>query len=149
MHRTRGHRVEGPRRSEYGLKTYLSGVFEFSKWEGPEPGEAGFRVAHSDKVAPLDRWTHVAGTYDGRNVVLFVDGIRQQLTDVAVTDYTNTINYCIGCNASVGDRFFVGVLDEVRISSVARSADWIAAQYLAMTDQFTSYGAIDRLPRAR
>ena len=33
-----------------------------------------------------------------------------------------------------------GKIDEVRISSVARSDDWIAAQYLSMTDSFITYG---------
>ncbi|MCK5806452.1 MAG: DUF2341 domain-containing protein, partial [Lentisphaeria bacterium] len=33
-----------------------------------------------------------------------------------------------------------GKIDEVRISSVARSDDWIAAQYLSMNDSFITYG---------
>ncbi len=33
-----------------------------------------------------------------------------------------------------------GIIDEVRISSVARSGDWINAQHLSMTDHLLSYG---------
>ena len=39
------------------------------------------------------------------------------------------------------DRHVEGQLDEVRIADVARSADWVAAQYASMTDTFVSYGA--------
>ncbi len=36
----------------------------------------------------------------------------------------------------LGGRFFDGGIDEVRVSSVARSADWNAAQYKSMADDF-------------
>ncbi|MBN2325424.1 MAG: DUF2341 domain-containing protein [Spirochaetes bacterium] len=36
--------------------------------------------------------------------------------------------------------YYEGALDEVRISHVARSEDWISAQYLSMTDGFITYG---------
>ena len=36
---------------------------------------------------------------------------------------------------------FPGKVEEVRVSNVARSADWIKAQYLSMTNAFIAYGA--------
>jgi hypothetical protein len=36
--------------------------------------------------------------------------------------------------------YFDGIIDEVRISAKARSADWIAAQYNSMTDNFATFG---------
>ena len=47
------------------------------------------------------------------------------------------------------DRFYAGAMDEVRISSVARSADWLLAEYLTVasnTPTFTSYGHVTKLP---
>ena len=41
---------------------------------------------------------------------------------------------------------FKGVLDEVRISTVARSDAWIAAQYASMRDMFVSYGMTEQAP---
>ena len=35
---------------------------------------------------------------------------------------------------------FAGGIDEVRISNTARSSDWVAAEYLTMTDSFASFG---------
>lgn len=33
-----------------------------------------------------------------------------------------------------------GTIDEVRVSNVVRSPDWVRAQYLSMTDSFIEYG---------
>jgi hypothetical protein len=37
--------------------------------------------------------------------------------------------------------YYEGLIDEVRISNIARSSDWINAQYLSMNDGFISVGA--------
>jgi hypothetical protein len=37
-------------------------------------------------------------------------------------------------------RYFNGIIDEVRISNIARSADWIKAQYLSMKNDFITFG---------
>jgi hypothetical protein len=39
-----------------------------------------------------------------------------------------------------------GGLDEARISSVARSRDWIAAEYRTMTDTFIDWGPAESRP---
>jgi hypothetical protein len=36
--------------------------------------------------------------------------------------------------------FFLGRIDEIRIAPLARSADWMAAQYLSMSDAFVEFG---------
>jgi len=40
-----------------------------------------------------------------------------------------------------GGGYFEGVIDELRISSAVRSADWIAAQYLSMDNSLISFGS--------
>ena len=36
--------------------------------------------------------------------------------------------------------YFDGIIDEVRMSDIARTADWTAAQYSSMNDTFVTYG---------
>ena len=36
--------------------------------------------------------------------------------------------------------YFDGIIDELRLSVIARSADWIAAQYSSMSDSFITFG---------
>ena len=74
-----------------------------------------------------DTWYHITGTYDGTQLILYVDG-----ESVGSTEATGTINVtpdpvCIGnlVNAagSSQNEFWSGVLDEVRIWDRALSAD--------------------------
>ena len=44
-------------------------------------------------------------------------------------------------NGGTQQRHFRGYLDEMRMSNVLRSEDWMAAQYMSMTDVLLTYGA--------
>ena len=73
-------------------------------------------------------WHHVAGTYDGDKMRLYIDGILmgERDADIALNyDYTKTIwiGYAWGAN------WFSGVIDEVRIYSRALSAEEIWWHY--------------------
>ncbi len=76
-------------------------------------------------------WYHVVGTYDGNYVRMFING-TSDATPLALTGTLDTIsqNTEIGYNTLNGNQqSFIGVIDEVRISSVARSADWVLTEY--------------------
>ena len=49
--------------------------------------------------------------------------------------------FTIGKASWGGSSHFDGKLDEIRLSSVARSEDWVAAQYASMTDSYVSFGS--------
>ncbi len=53
-------------------------------------------------------------------------------------DFQTTSAWRIGSFAT-GGFWFNGPIDEPRVSTVTRSADWIMAQYLSMTDAFITY----------
>jgi hypothetical protein len=38
------------------------------------------------------------------------------------------------------ERYFDGIVDEVRVSTTARSANWLAAQFLSMNNSFVTFG---------
>jgi len=69
-----------------------------------------------------DVWHHLAGTYDGRQLKLYVDG---RLTDTA--DHVGSIarsasDVEIGRNSERNDRLYTGAIDDVRIYRRALSA---------------------------
>jgi hypothetical protein len=67
-----------------------------------------------------------------------VDGV-DETTDSTVTPVTaSTQPLAIGRRSGAGD-YWIGTLDEVRLSNVARSASWLAAQYLSMSDALLSF----------
>jgi hypothetical protein len=79
-------------------------------------------------------WHHVVGTWDvnAEATYLYVDGAQMAYTNnggVGPTPapyYPITFkdNYCLDPNTH-----FDGLIDEMRVSNLARSADWILAEY--------------------
>lgn len=84
----------------------------------------------SSAVLTLNTWQHVAGTYDGTSLKLYVNGILVQTTaetasmvaDAAIPLY---IGYSPG--GWVTPRTFTGKIDEVRIWNVSRTSGEIRA----------------------
>jgi YD repeat-containing protein len=82
---------------------------------------------------PVNRWTHLVGTYDGSVMRLYLNGIQ----DANSLNAPGTIGYGTSKEVVIGKATLYasaieawnGLLDELRISSVARSADWIATEY--------------------
>jgi hypothetical protein len=72
-------------------------------------------------------WYHLVGTYDGSQIKLYING-TQAGTPTSITGRiaSNTYPCYIGRYTTP---FMNGTIDEVRISNVSRSADWIRTEY--------------------
>jgi hypothetical protein len=85
-------------------------------------------------AAPADSnvWVHLAGVYTGANWILYRNG-RNAAATAADTNGAkpSPASWRIGAAYAGGkvNRFFHGWLDEVRLSDMARSADWIKLSY--------------------
>jgi Concanavalin A-like lectin/glucanases superfamily len=62
-----------------------------------------------------DQWHHVAGTYDGNDVKLYIDGVLQATASQVGTINNQTDHVNIGSNSEVAGRFYDGAIDEMRI----------------------------------
>ena len=69
----------------------------------------------------LNSWQHIAGTYDGAQFVLYVNGVQVASMALSGTLATNNAILVIG-NAAASSRPFHGAIDEVRIWGRALSA---------------------------
>jgi len=69
------------------------------------------------------RWHHIAGTYDGSKICLYVDGKLDIASEAAGSIEVNDYDLLIGANAEKPDRNFKGSIDDVRIYSYALSAE--------------------------
>ena len=88
----------------------------------------------------LGQWEHLVLTYNGTNVTTYRNGLQENIYPQSTgaidpTPESLLFGYIPSYN------YFDGALDEVRISNMARSADWISAQYLSMTDNFFTFGS--------
>jgi hypothetical protein len=94
--------------------------------------------------ASLATWHYVSLVVDrpGLEMRLFVDGTLASSLAINNTDTADGNGvFRIGSDHDGGIGSFIGSIDEVRVSSTARSAGWIAAQYKSMTDTFLSFKA--------
>ncbi len=72
---------------------------------------------------PVDRWVHVAATYDGKVMRLYVDGAEngiEEVTDGVVQPPGNQQLF-VGYIGSPDKPFFQGVINSIRISTTART----------------------------
>ena len=85
-------------------------------------------------------WYFAAGTYDGASATanLYLNGILQS-TRTAATPLTSSTagNVTLGHRAGNPGFFYSGLLDEVRIESAPRSADWVTACYQTVASNAT------------
>ncbi|TLY19906.1 MAG: DUF2341 domain-containing protein [Nitrospirae bacterium] len=79
-------------------------------------------------------WHHVVASYDGTTMSIYVAGALDSSQSITFTPNTNALSLLLGTTygsqmAGGSAEAFAGILDEIRISSVARSAHWIKTEY--------------------
>jgi hypothetical protein len=85
----------------------------------------------SGGTVPINEWTHVAYTYDRRQVRLYVSGVEVASTPLTDTIIASSHPLGIGTQPGFSSRDFDGLIDEVEIFDRALSADEIRAIYEA------------------
>ena len=75
-------------------------------------------------------WYHVALTYDGSSLVLYVDGSLVASAAASGSVYDSQIPINIGRRGDYSTYWYYnGIVDDVHVSTAGRSADWIAYEY--------------------
>ena len=88
---------------------------------------AGYdRSAVGTSPLPLNTWTHLAATYDGAQLRLYVNGVQAGSRAQTGNMLISTAPLRVGGNA-VWTEFFAGLIDEVRVYNRALSAAEIQA----------------------
>jgi glucose/arabinose dehydrogenase len=122
-------------------------------WNGPagfnleyKPSEnnltsvgSGGDYARADGIDLDSGWHYVGASITGGAGAMYVDGVDQTTDSTLSPLVADAQPLHIGRRSGGGDHF-LGRIDEVRISNVARSADWWAAQHLSMADTYLGFG---------
>lgn len=94
----------------------------------------GLQSVTGPQPLTINDWTHLAATYDGGQLRLFVNGVEVVSQEISGSIATSTGPLCFGGNSIWGE-FFAGRIDEVRIYDHALSPSEI------ITDLETPVGA--------
>ena len=100
-------------------------------------GTARFYISHTGtdhqrpigESVPVNKWTHLAGTFDGQTIRVFVNAVLSaELASPGVIN-ASEIEFFIGGYGPdeeyAANRHFNGIIDEVRVSDIALKADEI------------------------
>ena len=89
-----------------------------------------WKYTDSTATVPIDVWTHVAATYNGAKLVLYIDGVRSGSLNVTGDTCANDEPLAIGAKNApakgILEAFWDGQLDEIRIYSRALRGQRIA-----------------------
>jgi hypothetical protein len=88
------------------------------------------RTVNGTAQLPLNTWSHLAATYDGTALRLFVNGTQAGTGTYAGSLATSTGELWIGGNR-VWNEWFAGSLDEVRVYNRPLTAAQIQADMAA------------------
>lgn len=107
---------------------YQDGYFNFYN-EGYPTGDA----ADTQISATQDTWQLITYGGDGTDFYGYKDGTN--IVDVTASiNVTDMVEYAFGIYGIDTPRWYNGIIDEVRISSTARSAAWLAATNSSLRD---------------
>jgi Concanavalin A-like lectin/glucanases superfamily/Domain of unknown function (DUF2341) len=117
--------------NQYNLEIIPSDEWEFAEYADG----AGWNMTTSHATEKV--WTYVTGIRDGSKEYLYVNGAVADsivLLGTAAFPRNSGFDFMIGrtikSSSDTTAYFFKGVIDEVRITSVAPSADWIRLCYM-------------------
>jgi len=91
-------------------------------------------------------WCHIVGVYDSAGThtkSIYING-ELNISDTAssgAVQSTNTINPTLGRVSGALTDWFAGLMDEIHIDAIARTAGWIKAAYNSGMDTLLTYGS--------
>jgi len=99
----------------------ISGTQAFARYQ--DGSGAPVSVQQAGQLTTGD-WHHLALTLGGGQLTLYVDGAQAGQAAAQAADIAGTLT--VGGSAD-GNSYFTGDMDELEVSDIARSADWVKA----------------------
>ncbi len=111
-------------------------------------GTSSFVPRFSAATLGDTNWHHIAGTWDGAAQNLFLDGAASGAAIPRPAPSYALANLVRIGDANTGSEIspFNGTIDEVRVSDIARSPDWITAEYNNISSPSTFLSIINNSP---
>ena len=113
----------------------------YSLYAGDSAGRAATHIfttadrgLSGTSATPVDAWTHLAATYDGATMRLFVNGVQAATRAQTGSIRASTGALRIGGN-TIWSEWFAGVIDEVRVYNRALTATEIQADMAVAVNQ--------------
>lgn len=118
-------------------------------WRIRDNGAGGIPNVQASSVLSVGTWMHVAGVRDiGAGLIrIYINGAQNNTASDTSSGTITITNPRIGSDAN-GFNTFPGSIDEWRISTIARGADWIATEYNNQSAPSSFYTVGSEIPTA-
>ncbi|MHA2101693.1 MAG: DUF2341 domain-containing protein, partial [Candidatus Kariarchaeaceae archaeon] len=118
----------------YVIELY-SNKFEANTWEAGFTNPSPLEFFNST----TNIWFHVSYVRDGSDSYFYINGVLEDSDSTTVTTTNqNNVNLIFGSFDTFSE-FFKGILDEIKISTVSKSQDWIITEYNNQLDPTNFY----------
>jgi len=124
----------GVNNTSYAMLTAKANSGEL-RFEITPNGSAETRDLDSPNPLPVNVWTHVAVTLDGRQAVMYINGHAVAVNssvNLLPSDVAGTANY-LGRSQFTADPYFSGQMDSVQISSQTLPIEQITASSIGLS----------------
>ncbi|KYK31069.1 MAG: hypothetical protein AYK22_02670 [Thermoplasmatales archaeon SG8-52-3] len=103
-------------------------------------------VRDDNKTHMTDTWYYGTVTLDAKNIIFYNEGDISSVHDATEPKSTNA-EFGFGAAGEYGN-YFEGIIDEVRVSKIPRSAGWVKTSYNTMNnpEDFLSIGIEESRP---
>ncbi|MFT5728753.1 MAG: hypothetical protein ACI8PB_002909 [Desulforhopalus sp.] len=92
-----------------------------------------------DPITADGSWYGLSWAFGASSGLIYADGVPSSALSYSPVDLDGTISI----SDDGGSNPFLGAIGELRISNIARAADWIKATNLSLTDQLITYSGVD------
>ncbi|MHA1482829.1 MAG: DNRLRE domain-containing protein [Candidatus Heimdallarchaeaceae archaeon] len=123
----------------------LDGVLAIYDWGNGAARTTGINVEGADWHYICLTFQNIDGETPSNNADLFIDGDNKCTVTLKLSSQGEGIAIGSGMNPPTS-QFFNGIIDEVRLSSVVRTAAWIKATYNSGNDSLFTYGSEEEAP---
>ncbi len=114
----------------YWLNIRTNGLVRAGGFYGGCSNSQYWKYLDSTSTVPVNVWTHVAATYNGSRLVIYIDGVAAGSLNVTGTTCSNDEPLAVGAKNApakgILEAFWDGRLDDVRIYKKALTATRIA-----------------------
>jgi hypothetical protein len=93
------------------------------------PSGSPYGGLYGNKAVNDGKWHHVAGIYDGEKMYIYIDGVVDVSQPASGAIATNDHPVFIGENVEIPERFWNGLIDDVRVYNYALSEGQVTALY--------------------
>jgi hypothetical protein len=115
----------------YRMRIHSNSWYEWAVYDGAT------NEIRSNISADTGVWRFLVGVYDGSDLIVYTDNIDVDSISHSGGISTNSEEFEIGARSN--DKFFDGLVDEVRIATVARSPEWVETEWNMMSSPSTFY----------